>query len=300
MDSHCSEKSFVVNGLALAALHWKKPGSRNARKVLCLHGWLDNAKSFSQLAPLLDAEEVIAFDLAGHGMSSHRSADASYNIWEDIEEILGVADLLEWQRFTLVGHSRGGTIAIQLAALFPERVDRLVTIDAYFLYSDASQYIPQMRKYLLERKKYSERVSGNFSSQEEALQQRLTLSDTELEADELRELVLRNLRKTDKGYRWSYDSRLRGASAIKLLQEFINSILESLQTPTLVISAERGVPGFEHYRQLVEEQLAPYPLFSIHDIKGGHHLHMERGLVSSVATAINAWLNGRGENGGGV
>ena len=44
-------------------------GSGQKNKILALHGWLDNAASFNQLAPKL-AEigyEVVAIDFAGHG-----------------------------------------------------------------------------------------------------------------------------------------------------------------------------------------------------------------------------------------
>ena len=60
------------------------------KKVLCLHGWLDNAASFNRLAPLLldahsvssDEEqeqyqpmEILALDFPGHGLSGHKSVD---------------------------------------------------------------------------------------------------------------------------------------------------------------------------------------------------------------------------------
>ena len=67
-----------VNGLKLAGLSWGEP---SGRPLLALHGWLDNAASFSQLAPLLTDFYVVAVDLTGHGQSARRSADASYQIW---------------------------------------------------------------------------------------------------------------------------------------------------------------------------------------------------------------------------
>ena len=62
-----------VNGLKLAGLSWGDPSNR---PLLALHGWLDNAASFSQLAPLLTDFYVVAVDLTGHGQSACRSADA--------------------------------------------------------------------------------------------------------------------------------------------------------------------------------------------------------------------------------
>src|SRR5690606_41685879 len=60
--------------------------------------------SFDVLAPQLENVHLIALDCAGHGFSGHRS---SYNIWEDVGELFAVADLLGWNEFALLGHSRG-------------------------------------------------------------------------------------------------------------------------------------------------------------------------------------------------
>ena len=59
------------------------------KKILCLHGWLDNAASFNRLAPLLldsstslssdeqqeQPMEILALDFPGHGLSGHKSVD---------------------------------------------------------------------------------------------------------------------------------------------------------------------------------------------------------------------------------
>ena len=54
---------WEINGLKLAGLSWGKPGDR---PLLALHGWLDNAASFSLLAPLMTGYNVVALDLTGH------------------------------------------------------------------------------------------------------------------------------------------------------------------------------------------------------------------------------------------
>ena len=71
----------------------------------------------------------VALDLAGHGKSGSRSADSAYNLWQDAGDLLDVADMLGWQRFTLLGHSRGAGISMLFAGAFPERVDKLVLLE---------------------------------------------------------------------------------------------------------------------------------------------------------------------------
>ena len=55
-----------VDGLQMAGLRWGTPG---ARPLLALHGWLDNAQSFTPLAPHLSQFDFVALDLTGHGRS---------------------------------------------------------------------------------------------------------------------------------------------------------------------------------------------------------------------------------------
>ena len=76
--------SFDVLGVRLAAQRWHAGASH---RVIALHGWLDNAESFSLLAPQLPDADLVALDLAGHGWSEHRAAHASYLIWDDLKEI---------------------------------------------------------------------------------------------------------------------------------------------------------------------------------------------------------------------
>ena len=121
------QRRWEVNGLTLEGLCW---GEESLPPLLALHGWLDNAASFEVLAPLLHDHYVVALDLTGHGRSSRRSDDASYQIWDDLPEIMGVIEQLGWQTFDLMGHSRGAIISTLLASAIPQRVKHLVLLDA--------------------------------------------------------------------------------------------------------------------------------------------------------------------------
>jgi pimeloyl-ACP methyl ester carboxylesterase len=119
-------REFALPGLTLAAQVFGEPGGL---PVLATHGWLDNASTFDLLAPRLGGCEVVALDLAGHGLSGSRSPDAAYNIWEDVGDLLEVRERLGWERFNLLGHSRGAAIALLYAGAFPEHVDKLVLLE---------------------------------------------------------------------------------------------------------------------------------------------------------------------------
>lgn len=272
---------WEINGLNLAGLSWGNPGER---PLLALHGWLDNAASFSLLAPLLSGYHVVALDLTGHGQSDRRSADATYQIWDDLPEILGVVDALAWDSFNLLGHSRGAIISSLLASAFPERIRRLVLFDAVGPQPVPEQEFPrQMRKFLRDKQRLLLRNSRVFSSVEDAVR---TRRERGLPAAAARRLVERNLCPCPGGFTWTTDPRLRGASAVKLTAGQNRAVLEALSVPTLLLLAAEGlgrqrelaVNAKRHVGNLITEQ-----------VDGGHHFHMETN-VAGVARRLERFL----------
>ena len=261
---------WQVNNLKLAGLAWGNPQDK---PVLALHGWLDNAASFACLAPVLEGYYVVALDLTGHGQSACRSADASYQIWDDLPEILGVLNALGWDSFQLIGHSRGAIIASLLASAFPERIRGLVLLDALSPHPVPEEQFPaQLRKALREKPRLAARTSRVFSSVEEAV---ATREKSGLAADAARMLVERNLRACSGGVTWTTDARLHGASAVKMSTGQINAVLGALDMPTLLILAGDSTmqpPGLAEYARRHVEQLV------VQTVPGGHHFHMESGV----------------------
>ncbi|XP_064011176.1 serine hydrolase-like protein 2 isoform X1 [Pogoniulus pusillus] len=104
-----SELKFPVPWGHVAAKAW---GPSEGHPVLCLHGWLDNANTFDRLIPLLPkGYYYVAMDFSGHGLSSHRPAGVPYHFLDYVIDVRRVAAALQWRRFTLVGHSMGGSVA---------------------------------------------------------------------------------------------------------------------------------------------------------------------------------------------
>jgi len=258
---------WQVNTLQLTGLSWGDPGER---PLLALHGWLDNAASFACLGPLLKGYYVVALDLTGHGQSARRSADASYQIWDDLPEILGVLDELGWDTFDLLGHSRGAIIATLLASTFPERVNHLVLLDTVSpLPVDAENFPVQMRKALQEKPGLLTRSNRIFASVDAAVASR---SERGLSVAAAKLLVERNLRVCPEGVTWTTDPRLYGASAVKLTEAQIKAVLNALHMPTLLMLARNNssqLPELADYARSQIESL------TVRTIEGGHHFHME-------------------------
>ena len=88
--------------------------------------------------------------------------------------MLAAADALGWQRFGLLGHSLGGAIASVLAAACPERIERLLLIEALGpLAGEAEQALAQLQRALSQRGALQAKALRVFASEDEAARARV-------------------------------------------------------------------------------------------------------------------------------
>ena len=111
------------DGLKLHAVDY---GVRNDETlpVICLAGLSRNARDFARLAVHLaeDASpqrRVICFDYRGRGLSDHDSDWTHYNILTEAEDVIAGLEKFGIEQATLIGTSRGGLIAMAIAAMRP-------------------------------------------------------------------------------------------------------------------------------------------------------------------------------------
>jgi pimeloyl-ACP methyl ester carboxylesterase len=114
-------------------IHGHEVGYRMAgdgeEALVLIHGVTGSSTTWREVMPTLaERFTVIAPDLLGHGESAKPRGDYSLGAFAS-----GVRDLLVTlgiERATVVGHSLGGGVAMQMAYQFPERVERLVLVNS--------------------------------------------------------------------------------------------------------------------------------------------------------------------------
>ncbi|GKY89336.1 alpha/beta fold hydrolase [Sinisalibacter aestuarii] len=89
--------------------------------LIALAGLTRNSTDFSFLAPHLGGVRLIRPDYRGRGLSD-RAAWASYNAGQEARDVLALMDHLGLARAAILGTSRGGLIAMGLAATAHERL----------------------------------------------------------------------------------------------------------------------------------------------------------------------------------
>lgn len=110
-------------------LTYSTVGHSDAPPLLMIHGWLSYRGVWRQTAEAFkDSHYCVAIDLLGFG-NSDKPADADYSIAAQGQRVLQLADALGFDRFTLMGHSMGGQIALCIASMLaPARVAKLVSV----------------------------------------------------------------------------------------------------------------------------------------------------------------------------
>jgi pimeloyl-ACP methyl ester carboxylesterase len=139
-------------------------GPAEAEPIVLLHGFPESHRTWREVAPALARDfRVIAPDQRGFGASDKPEGVESYKTERIVEDLVALADALGIGRFTLVGHDWGGAVAWLAALKHPDRVRRLVIVNAPHplifqktLIDDpaqrsASQYIRAFRNPLMEK-----------------------------------------------------------------------------------------------------------------------------------------------------
>lgn len=133
-DRSPHRSAFVaVNGVRLHYLDWGGQGET----LLFLPGLGDNAHIFDDLAPrFTNRYRVLALTRRGFGRSD-QPADG-YDVDTLAADVKGLLDQLGIERTHLVGHSIAGNELTRFAAGYPERVGKLIYLDAAIDRSDST------------------------------------------------------------------------------------------------------------------------------------------------------------------
>jgi len=282
------ELTLQLPNVRIGALEGGRP---EAPRLLALHGWLDNAASFSALAPLLcEHFHFVALDLPGHGRSDHAPPGMAYRFADGIFDALAAADALGWESFDLLGHSMGAGIASLTAAACPHRIRRLVAIEALgALTTPAEQTLVQLRRALTQARELPGKPLRVFGSADEAIAARIKASG--LSRDAATALVLRGIKPVPGGYSWSSDPRLTLASPQRFTEPQVLALLHGIEARTLLIVAPDSLVKPVSEEAMIA-RIAAVAKVELRELTGGHHLHLEN--PEPVGRAIVAFLHSAG------
>ncbi|NLQ18367.1 alpha/beta fold hydrolase [Marinomonas sp. M1K-6] len=241
-------------------IHAKQYGSSGPHLIV-IHGLFGNADNWHSIAQAL-AEHftVYCIDLPNHGKSD-AMPDASYP--KMARAVLDWTALNKIDSFYLLGHSMGGKVAMQMAAMAnAKQIEKLIIVDIAPV-----DYQPSHTRIL-------EGLKAIDQSQPESRK----AADTQLSQYEpnlaVRQFLLKNLVKSDTGFKL--------ALAVDNIADSYSVILKKpriehpVDIPTLFIKGENSDYIVAEYQEAI---LAAFPNARFKIISGaGHWLHAEKPL----------------------
>jgi len=268
------------SGLKLAAKAW---GKESGKKILGVHGWLDNAATWDFIAPHLaqNGFYVVSLDLPGHGKSEHRPKGCFYHSLDYVTDMLGALDALKWDQCVLLGHSMGASLCTMLAPLIPERIQAMVLVEGFGPFcSPPDQLVPEMRKSLKSWHVLADKKPTTYPNIETAVEKLLQnnsawSSNMTMSLRSGQALVERSTSQpaSDGSIYFLHDIRLRVGSLYRFSEEQAEAMIKQIKAPTLCIYGEKGLKHFSdryHKRKHLVEKLEE---LMVED--AGHHLHLD-------------------------
>lgn len=272
---------------AFGTLAGLRSGREGGTRVLALHGWLDNAASFVPLSEHLGDIDLVALDMPGHGESAHLPMAADYLLLAFLRAAFAAADALGWERFSLLGHSLGGVIASLMASAQPQRIDRLLTIEALGALTENEERTTQrLRDALAAYTALPNKQLRVFPDVATAVRARLQAGTGDLGEAAAKLLVERGLRRVDGGFVWRSDPRLTMPTAVRMSEAQSRNLVANIECPARIIYAAPAQSYFPD--ALRRERAGLLRNGELIVIPGSHHLHMDD--AAGVAAAIGDFL----------
>ena len=131
--------------------------------VVLLHGFLENSTMWNAIIPVLaQKNRVITIDLLGHGNTE--CLGYVHTMEDHANMVKHVLNHLKLRKFTLIGHSMGGYVALAFAHLFPNTIKGLCLMNSTFKSDDDERKILRTRSIKIAETNYQNIVRMSFTN----------------------------------------------------------------------------------------------------------------------------------------
>lgn len=270
-------------------LHYTDWGNEGAPLLILLHGNRDHSRSWDWTALALQRDwHVIAPDLRGHGNSAW-SADGRYDFAAFLCDLTALFEVLGNQRATIVAHSLGAHIALRFAAIFPEKIEKVVAVEAVGAPIDeetawnSNPVEIHLRDWLTERTRTAVSRRRALSSMEEAAA-RLRIRNPALGDERSHHLVRHGMERGDGGWHWKHDPYMAIRPFPDITDEEVFALMRLVRCPTLLLYGDKSWPSSVPERLIEALGNAQVTRFA----EGGHWLHHD--CFNAFLAAVRSFL----------
>ena len=226
--------------------------------VVIIHGLFGMSDNWSTFAKkLAETHMVILVDVRNHGRSPHFDDFTYQNAAEDIVHLLQE----NWiYRASIIGHSMGGKIAVQIAADHPDMVEKLIVVDIVpVTYNGGHEKIISALKHVdLDNMKSRGQVEKILKG--------------DLKDLGVVRFLLKNLsRKKEGGFRWKMNLPVLEKAYLDILDQ---PYIDFVDIPTLFIKGDKSDYIKLEDKDILDNLFENYRLITIAD--AGHWIHVDQ------------------------
>lgn len=258
-------------------LHYVDWGNADKPPLVLIHGGRDHARNWDWVAQDLRRNfHVVAPDLRGHG-DSQWAIGGSYALVDYTLDVAQLLAALNLGPVTIIGHSLGGSIALQYTGVFGENVKRVVAIEGLGpppeMLRDPPPAHGRMRIWIKEMKSLARRHPHRYANLDEAVA-RMQDANPRLTADQARHLTIHgSFRDEDGTYLWKFDNYVRATSPYLFNMIDARDIWTQITCPVLLL---RGTESWASDPE-VDGRAKAFQSYTFFNIEGaGHWVHHDQ------------------------
>ena len=212
-------------------------GNEQKPPLLLIHGGRDHARSWDWVAGALrDTWHVYALDLRGHGNSAWAPGSA-YTIAEYVADVASLIDIISPDPIRIISHSLGGVIALSYAAVYPDRVHKVVAIEGlgYPHHHEIHQPLAaQIRRWIAAQRRLNAKNAPGYATLEEAVA-RMKEANPRLSDEVARHLTLHGTnRDADGSLVWKFDNFVRSTAPYGIGPEELGEMWANIRCPVFM------------------------------------------------------------------
>jgi pimeloyl-ACP methyl ester carboxylesterase len=219
-------------------LHYVDWGNTDKPPLLLIHGGRDHARNWDWVAQALrDDYHVFCPDLRGHG-DSQWAVGGSYAMVDYVLDVAQLLNALQVFPITIIGHSLGGSIALQYSGVYPDRVRKVVAIEGLGPPPGMIRERPaheRMAEWIQEMQSLAQRHPRRYKDLDEAVA-RMRDANPHLAPAQARHLTIHgSYRDEDGTYVWKFDNYVRAASPYLFNMLEARQIWSRITCPVLLV-----------------------------------------------------------------
>ena len=246
----------------------------DGKPLVILHGLLGSLDNWVTVSKYLAKKyKVYIIDLPNHGKSYHTKYFSYENMANDLDSFFVENGLT---KFSLLGHSMGGKLALKYVDMFEDKIDKLILVDIANKNYESTRF----------NNVFDAIFSISLNNLETRKDADSIVSEIIKNAGE-RHFVLKNLKRTSQGFEWSANINLLYSNLSAISSKII--LNNKVKNSTLLILGENSNYFTDQDKNDLSNEFEKYLIKSVKN--SGHWVHAEN--PKDFILVLEAFLGSR-------